>query len=136
MAQDLRNPARPNLPIGWPLMPTPDATGSLQWPNLDQSIRETIRSLLVTRPGERLLNRNLGAALQEFVHQPNTLVTRRRMHDRIAETLVKWEPRIAIDAIELEPEGDNEERVRVTLRYRIRRTGQSVALGLSLGMGG
>ena len=136
MARDLRNPARPALPIGWPLMPVPDETGSLHWPDLDRSVRETIRSLLVTRPGERLLQRNLGAALQEFVHQPNTLVTRRRMHDRIAETLVRHEPRIALDQITVEPDGAHEERVRITLQYRIRMTGQPAALALSIGLGG
>ena len=67
MARDLCNPARPSLPIGWPLMPVPDETGSLTWLDLDRSVRETIKSLLITRPGERLLHRNLGAALQEWL---------------------------------------------------------------------
>ena len=136
MARDLTNPARPALPVGWPLMPVPDETGSMVWPDLDRSVRDTIRSLLITRPGERLLDRRLGAGIQEFVHHPNTLVTRRRMHDRIAETLVRYEPRIAIDAIEVEPEGAHGERVRITLRYRIRMTGQVAALGLSIGLEG
>lgn len=136
MARDLTNPARPRLPVGWPLMPVPDETGSLHWPDLDTSVRQTIRALLVTRPGERLLHRRLGAALQDFAHQPNTLVTRRKMHDRIAQTLIRHEPRIAIDAIDVSSEGDHGERVRVTLRYRLRMTGQSTALALSIGLGG
>lgn len=45
------NPAQPGLPVGWPLIPVPDAQGSLHWPTLEASVRQTIRALLVTEPG-------------------------------------------------------------------------------------
>lgn len=130
------NPARPNDPIGWPLMPVPDAGGSLNWPDLETSIRETIRATLVTRPGERRLHPQFGGALQDFVHQPNTVLTRKRIHDRVGETLGAWEPRIALTAITVEPEGEFGERVRITVDYRIRRRGQTAALSVALKVAG
>lgn len=130
------NPARPSDPIGWPLLPVPDATGSLNWPDLNTSIRQTIRALLVTKPGERLLQRRLGGALQDFIHQPNTVLTRRRIHDRVAETLGAWEPRIDLTELTVEPEGEFGERVRITLNYRIRLTRALDGISIAVNLGG
>ena len=130
------NPARPADPVGWPLMPVPDASGSLSWPDLETSIRQTIRAILVTRPGERLLRPEFGGGLQDFLHQPNTVLTRKRIHDRVAEALAAWEPRIAIARLTVEPEGVAEERVRIGLDYRIRLTGQPGAISIALRIGG
>jgi phage baseplate assembly protein W len=130
------NPARPADPVGWPLMPVPDASGSLSWPDLETSVRQTIRAILVTRPGERLMQPRLGAGLQDFVHQPNTVLTRKRIHDRVAEALAAWEPRIALVRLTVEPEGEAGERVRIALDYRIRLTGQAGALAVALRIGG
>ena len=98
------NPAQPGLPVGWPLIPVPDAQGSLHWPTLEASVRQTIRALLVTEPGERLLHPRFGAALQQFVHHPNSVLTRRRIRDRIGETLGVYEPRIALSNLTVEPQ--------------------------------
>lgn len=130
------NPARPRAPIGWPLLPVPDETGSLAWPDLDQSVRQTIRAILVTRPGERLLERGLGGGLQDFIHEPNTVLTRRRIHDRVSEAIGTWEPRVEITRLDVEPEGEFGERVRITLNYRIRLTGQPDGFSVALTVGG
>ncbi|MEP4194663.1 MAG: GPW/gp25 family protein [Aliishimia sp.] len=130
------NPARPSDPLGWPLLPVPDADGSLNWPDLNGSIRETIRAILVTRRGERLLERRLGGGLQDFIHQPNTVLTRRRIHDRVAETLGLWEPRVELNDLQIEAEGDFNERVRITLNYRIRLTRQLDGISVALNLGG
>ena len=42
-------------PLGWPLLPVPDANGQLHYPGLAQSVREQIQVLLSTRPGEQLI---------------------------------------------------------------------------------
>ena len=38
-------------PVSWPLLPMP-VNGQLLYPKLDRSVRESIRILLLTRPGE------------------------------------------------------------------------------------
>lgn len=130
------NPARPRDPLGWPLLPVPDATGSLAWPDLETSIRQTIRAVLVTRPGEQRLHPLLGGALQDFLHQPNSVLTRKRLHDRVAETLTVWEPRVALVSIAVEPEGDASERVRIAINYRIRVTGAPGGISVAIALGG
>ncbi|MGB8818844.1 MAG: GPW/gp25 family protein [Rhizobiaceae bacterium] len=129
------NPAHPAEPVGWPLLPVPDANGSLNWPDLETSVRQTIRALLITRQGEALLHPLLGGSLQDFVHQPNTVLTRKGIHDRIVETLRTWEPRVELTQLTVEPSGDFGERVQLTLDYRLRLTGQTGGLSIALTLG-
>ncbi|HEX5125596.1 MAG TPA: GPW/gp25 family protein, partial [Rhodocyclaceae bacterium] len=67
--------------IGWPWLPLPDAQGAINWPGLEQSVRESIRILLSTRPGEQLMRPDFGAGLDRLLHEPNVLATRRQIRD-------------------------------------------------------
>src|SRR3712207_79365 len=88
-------------PIGWPLLPLPNERGELTYPTLEGSVRESIRVLLSTRPGEQLMRPAFGAGLTNFLHEPNTLTTQRRIRDAVAEALAQHEPRIVVDRIEI-----------------------------------
>ena len=57
-------------PIGWPLLPVPDANGQLHYPSLAQSVRELIQVLLSTRPGEQLMRPGFGAGLENLLTEP------------------------------------------------------------------
>jgi phage baseplate assembly protein W len=127
-------PAPP--PIGWPLLPLPDEGGELRYPTLEESVRQQIRVILTTRPGEQLMRPDYGAGLDDYVHEPNTLATRRRIRDAVAGSLRRWEPRIHLDRVEVwEVEGEPGQ-VRVEIGYRLRRTGASRQLGLVMETGG
>jgi phage baseplate assembly protein W len=120
--------------IGWPLLPVPDESGQLQFPSLDDSVRQSIKIILRTRPGEQLRRPHFGAGLEEFVHEQNTLATRRRIRDVITEALTRWEPRITLDRVSVFDDQDHPTHVRVVIAYRLRRTGaaQQVGLGITL----
>ena len=75
------------MPIGWPLLPLPDAHGQLSYPTLEQSVRQSIRCILRTRPGEQLKHPNFGAGLQNFLNEPNPLTTRRRIQEAMLGSL-------------------------------------------------
>ncbi len=120
-------------PIGWPLLPVPDNAGSMSWPTLDESIRQHIMVLLQTRPGEQLMRPRFGGGLQRFIGLPDTVETRRRIHDRIQETLNRWERRAIVEAIDI-GDGARPGNVRVDIRIRIRRTGVIQRIGLNLAL--
>jgi uncharacterized protein len=128
----MRRISAPPAPIGWPLLPVPDAGGRLAFPSLEESVRQQIRVILLTRRGEQLMRPDYGAGLDEMLHEPNTLVTRRRIRDRIAEGLARWESRITVDGIEVWELPDDPTRVRVEIGYRHRRTGAAERLGFVL----
>ncbi|WP_284124234.1 GPW/gp25 family protein [Parerythrobacter aestuarii] len=112
----------PRLQLGWPLSPTPIA-GSLLYPDLDRSIRDQIKVILLTQPGEMLLQPSFGAGLEVMLHQPNTLGSRRRIRDLVQKSVDRWERRIMLDAVDVWEIEGRPDAVRVELAYRIKRTG-------------
>ena len=128
----MATPILPGPPIGWPLLPLPDESGQLHYPPLEASVRQAIQVILRTRPGEQLMRPNFGAGLEEFVHEPNTIVTRRRLRDRITEALARWEPRITIERIDVAEVADRPTHLRVEIAYRLKRTGTAQKLGATL----
>ena len=122
----------PRPPVGWPLLPQPDEAGALHYPTLERSVRDQIRIILSTRPGEQLMRPEFGAGLEEFLHEPNTLETRRRIRDRIQESLQAFEPRILLDAIEVsEVEGETS-HILAEIFYLLVRTVLAHRLGLTV----
>ena len=128
------NPRIPSPPVGWPLLPTPQ-DGELHYPTLEASVNQSIRIILLTQPGEQLMRPAFGAGLQRFLHEPGTLVTRRRIKDAIAESLALWEPRILVDRIDVWESAERPDAVRVEIVYRLKRTGQTLSMALTMNMG-
>jgi hypothetical protein len=127
----------PSAPLlGWPLLPRPDASGELRYPALDEGVRQSIRLILLTRPGEQLMHPEFGAGLDGFLHEPNTLSLRRRVRDRIVEALERWEPRILLDRVEVWEVAEQPTEVRIEINYALRRTGAAQRLGLVLELEG
>lgn len=131
-----RRPAHlPPLQTGWPLAPAP-VEGALGYPELGASVRDQIRIILLTRPGELLLHPTFGAGLEDLLHEPNTLATRRRIRDLIVGSVGRWEPRVVLDQVEVWELPDRPDAVRVELAYRLRRTGASQQFHFDLALGG
>ncbi len=122
-------------PIGWPLLPLPDATGQLAWPTLEQSVAQQIRVILQTRPGEQLMRPAWGAGLENFLHEPNDLTTHRRIRDLVSASLQRSEQRILVDDVAVGSPPGEPGQVRVEIAYRLRRTGAASRLGLTLDLG-
>ena len=125
-------------PLGWPLLPVPDANGQLHYPGLAQSVREQIQVLLSTRPGEQLMNPGFGAGLENLLTEPNTVATRSRIQELVGDALKRWEDRIVVDGIAVDPVNDAAtgvaDGVRVEIAYRLLRTGAPARVGLTLVM--
>jgi phage baseplate assembly protein W len=115
-------PALPTLAVGWPLLPVPDTDGRLSWPDAPTSVRQMIEVILRTAPGEQLMRPTFGAGLEAMIHEPNTLTTRARIHDAITDALRRYEPRIILDRVDVDP-GNDPRELLVTLSYRLTLTG-------------
>jgi hypothetical protein len=110
----------------------PDAHGRLAWPTLESSIRELIRVILSTRPGEQLMRPDFGAGLDRMAHEPNTLATRRAVRDQVQAALARWEPRILLDRVEVTEVAGEPTHIRVEIGYRLARDGSSGAVAVTV----
>ncbi len=118
-------------PVSWPFLPRP-IDGRLGYPTLEQSVRDAIRIILTTRPGEQLLRPQFGAGLQNFLEEGNTVATRRRIEAAIRQNLTAYESRAAFDRIDVDPVDNAPGQVHVRIFYRILRTGVSQQTGLTM----
>ena len=121
---------------GWPLLPLPDANGQLHYPTVEESVRQSIKIILLTRPGEQLMRPGFGAGLENFLHEPNTLVTRKRIQYLVSESLNRWESRIILNQVDVEEVPESPTQIRIQILYQLRRTGISQQLGLTMQLEG
>jgi uncharacterized protein len=119
-------------PLGWPFLPKPQLGGALQFPTLDQSVRDEIQLILTTRPGEQLMSPQFGAGLQNFLDNGNTVTLRRQIQTAILTNLVNYENRITVDAVDVDPVAGAPDQLNVQIHYRVLRTNQSQQLGITL----
>lgn len=125
-------PKPANKTINWPLLPLPDANGHLRFPDLGESVRQSIKIILQTSPGERIMRPAFGGGLQTMLHEQNTLTTRRRIQDLITESLARWEKRILLDRVDVWEIEDHPTAVRVEIAYRLRRVNTPQQLGITM----
>jgi phage baseplate assembly protein W len=122
--------------LGWPLLPLPDDHGALGWPELAKSVRDGIRIVLSTRPGEQLMRPDFGGGLDRLLHEPNTVATRREMRDLVRDALARWERRILLDAVEVWEVEGQPSQVRVEIAYRLARSGEPGAMNVTVNLEG
>src|SRR5215475_8835274 len=103
-------------PLGWPFLPTPQ-NGVLSFPTLEQSVRDSIRVILMTRPGEQLMRPRYGAGLQNFLDEGNTVPLRAQIQTTILQSLQSYENRITVDAVNVDPVVGSPGQVQVQIYY-------------------
>jgi len=99
--------------------PRIDRDGRMAWSTGEQNVRDAIRILLLTRPGERLFIPDMGAGLDRMLFEPNTVSTRQAIKDSILRTLQQWEPRVTALDVEVEPDPDDDQIAIATVSYQL-----------------
>jgi uncharacterized protein len=116
--------------------PRVGADGRLALSAGEDNVRESIRILLLTEPGERLMREEVGCGLRRFLFEPNTPTTRALIRERIANALDRWEPRVTVEDVAVEPDADDLRVVHINITVRLIATGAVERLGMSLQLEG
>lgn len=74
-------------------------TGRLLDPH--EHLRQSVRDILLTPIGSRLMRREYGSLLPFLVDAPATAMTRLRLMSAIATAIIKYEPRVSIRQIHI-----------------------------------
>ncbi|MGA2275972.1 MAG: GPW/gp25 family protein [Terracidiphilus sp.] len=121
-------------PIGWPFLPVPQA-GQLAYSTLEQNVRDSIRIILMTRPGEQLMRPRYGAGLENFLDEGNTIALRSQIQTAILQNLQNYENRITVDAVDVDPVAGSPAQLQIKIHYRLLRTNVSQQIGLTMQVG-
>ncbi|HLP60806.1 MAG TPA: GPW/gp25 family protein [Candidatus Deferrimicrobium sp.] len=110
--------------------------GRVAWSSGARNIRESIKIILLTEPQERLMLPQFGGGLQKFLFEPNTVTTRRVIQHHITQSLGRWEPRIRLKSVTVDPDGKNPQAAVITIDYTLVSTGADDRLNLAVQLGG
>ncbi len=116
--------------LGFP--PRVGDDGRLVWSRGEDNVRESMRLILLTEPGERVMREDFGCGLTRFLFEPNIPATHQRIREAIQRNLTRWEPRISIDEVQVEADPDEPRSARVTILFRLVATQEPGRLGLNL----
>ena len=101
-----------------------------------QIINQNLKMLVLTAPGERMMDPDFGIGLRNFLFEQNAEVTYQRIADKIYEQVTRYMPFIEIENINfVSPEQDealDKNFVGITLRYKIIPLGSSDLLDITL----
>jgi phage baseplate assembly protein W len=84
----------------------------------ETSIARSIRNLVLTQPGERFFNQDLGSKTSRSLFENIDEVSASILQDEIKNTIQNYEPRVDLIDVNIEPNYDEYE-FNVTIRYYI-----------------
>ena len=121
---------------GMAFPPRVNADGRMAWSYGEENVRQCIRVLLLTEPGERLMREEFGCGLRRFLFEPNTVTTRQLIRERVSQAIERWEPRVTVEEIQVEPDPVEARVVHLKILFRLTATRALESLGLSLQLEG
>ena len=84
----------------------------------ETAIARSVRNLIITRPGEKFFNPNLGSRVYETLFDNLDEISASDIKDEIRDTLDNYEPRIEVIEVIVNPDYDNN-TFDVVIKYNI-----------------
>lgn len=110
---------------GWAFPPDLDPeTGRVDTAAHEEDIRQAIQIIIGTGRGERVMRPDFGCGIHDLVFETMDSTTLQRVRSVVDEALTRYEPRIEIIGIRVDPETENQGLMLIELEYRVRLTNQ------------
>ena len=111
---------------GWAFPVEPDPrTGRVAGVEHEDDIRQSIRIILETAPGERVMRPNFGCGIHELVFTAVDSTAIQLIRSTVDESLRRCEARIDVLAINIDEEATLDGHLLVEIEYRVRKTNQT-----------
>ena len=112
------------LGSGWAHPIRTDDNGRIGLSVYEEDIRQSIRLILGTAPGERVMRPDFGAGLRALVFEPLNTTTIALARQRVEDALILWEPRIEVAEVHVTGDTSQTDRPKLEIRieYRVRAT--------------
>ena len=93
--------------------------GSLERVEGLDGIRQALRLLLTTRPGDRVMRPTYGCALDQLLFEPNDDTTAGLALHFVRQAIALWEPRVEVLHLDAAPSDSDPPRLDIHLEYRV-----------------
>jgi hypothetical protein len=100
------------------------ATGAVATAEAEADIQQSIRIILGTVPGERVMQPDFGCGIHSMVFEVVDAATMTRIASMVRAELTRYEARIELTEVSVDPYQATHGRLDVLVAYRIRRTNQ------------
>jgi uncharacterized protein len=108
------------LGSGWNFPVVEDDRGQVAMASGTEDIRQAIRIILGTNPGERVMRPDFGAGLRALVFEPLNTTTIQQVKERVRSALVRWEPRIDVLAVYVTTDQPVANELLIEIDYQVR----------------
>lgn len=106
--------------FSWPM--EVDHTGSIKLTDGADDIDRSMRIVLMTAPGERVMRPAFGCEIWNLLFEPVTPNLLGEIVDAVEKALGYWEPRVRVDEVVPTPDPEDHAFVRIHIRYTVRVT--------------
>lgn len=107
---------------GWNFPVRLSTSGQIELVPGEESIRQSIWTILSTAPGERVMRPGFGCGLYELVFGVNNAATATAVSRAVREALATWEPRIDVLGVSAGPDPADPSILLIGISYQVRST--------------
>jgi uncharacterized protein len=98
------------------------ADGHIRLTRGPEDLDASMRVILSTAPGERLMRPQFGCGIWDLVFEPVNFNTLGLMEVATREAIAQWEPRVEVEGVECVPDARDASVVHIEVTYRVRAT--------------
>src|SRR5829696_1004917 len=107
---------------GWAFPAGVDTRGGVALVRGETELVQAMRLILSTYPGERPMRPDFGSRLRDFVFRsPDSGMVAELCHE-VRSALLRWEPRVDIQSVDVNPDPDDKSLVYIDLAYTAKGT--------------
>lgn len=107
---------------GWAFPLAINTHGGLAMTDERSELSQSIRIILSTPLGQRVMHPTFGSRLQELVFAPNNNQTTAQARRYVEEALGMWEPRIQVSQVDVRPDSQDQACLLISIEYEVKAT--------------
>lgn len=115
------------LGVGWGFPVKPDGNGAFKRAQYEESVRQSIWTILGTAKGERVMRPEFGCGIYDLVFEVNNASTAGKVVQAVREALLAFEPRVDVRDVQVRPEQQGEVML-INIDYEVRATNNAFNL--------
>jgi uncharacterized protein len=99
-----------------------DHTGSIALTSGPEDLDRSIRVVLATAPGERVMRPEFGCRIWDLLFEPVNANTLGLMAQAVREAIAQWEPRVELEDVAVLPDDNDSALVLILVDFKVRTT--------------